>query len=162
MIYSCTWKTLQRVHIPDCYARTTIPGRPDVSRCRPFKDQILVRAMCWMKCWYCRCRNNIWINCRQIPHALCGRRRSSSGNSSVSEVSMTCQKSIGRSRTNALQLSLAIPNPSVPWKIIRYIQRFGIEGVPSPGKTVLSPCKTVRYIQRFGIARDNCSSMVDP
>ena len=50
-----------------------------------------------------------------------------------------------------VQLSLAIPIPSVPGKIVRYIQRFGIEGGPSPGKTVLSPGKTVRYIQRFSI-----------
>ena len=50
-----------------------------------------------------------------------------------------------------VQLSLAIPNPSVPWKIVQYIQRFGIEGVPSPGTTVASPCRTVRYIERFSI-----------
>ena len=49
-----------------------------------------------------------------------------------------------------VQLSLAIPNPSVPWKIGRYIQRFGIEGVPSPDKTIPSPWRTVLYIQRFG------------
>ena len=27
------------------------------------------------------------------------------------------------------QLSLATPNPSVPWKIVRYIQRFGIDNM---------------------------------
>ena len=42
-----------------------------------------------------------------------------------------------------IQLSLAILNPSVPWNIVQYTQRFGLEGVLSPGKTV-------RYIQRFG------------
>ena len=50
-----------------------------------------------------------------------------------------------------VQLSLAIPNPSVPWKIVQYIQRFGIEGVPSPGNTVTSPGRTVQYVQRFSI-----------
>ena len=50
-----------------------------------------------------------------------------------------------------IQLSHAIPNPLLPWTIVRYIQRFGIEGVPLPGKTVPSLWRTVRYIQRFGI-----------
>ena len=59
--------------------------------------------------------------------------------------------------TQFIQLSLAKPNPSVPWKIVRYIQRFGIEAVPSPGKIVTSPGRTVRYIQRFGIEGVRCS-----
>ena len=32
---------------------------------------------------------------------------------------------------NRVQLSLATPNPSVPWKIAWYIQRFGIESTDS-------------------------------
>ena len=43
-----------------------------------------------------------------------------------------------------VQLSLAIPNPWLPWKIVRYIQSLGVEGVPSVGKTV-------QYMQSFGI-----------